>query len=359
MVQPVIEPAVAAGRCLGAYDGSRLVGTALYHDMRQWWHGRAVPMAGVAAVTVAPEYRGQGVGRALMTALTELMAEHRYPLSVLYPATMTIYRSLGWEIAGHRHEAVLPSRALSVMARPEPGAAAGIRRPGPDDAAEVLQVIGCAHRDARDCGPVTWDEATMRRWLSSPGRYAAKDRYAYLAPDGFLGYRWQHGHDAIFVERVVASSAATTRALWAVAASNSTVAETVRAQAERESWMLRVLDAPAAIAGRGFPATDLTVPLQIADDLRPVNAGRWDLTVRAGEGRLSRCRTGSLSPSPVGPPPAGQAPLALGARGLAALYAGTPVATLRRAGLADGGSPDADAALDGAFAATPFMLDGF
>jgi hypothetical protein len=92
-----------------------------------------------------------------MTALTELMAERGYPLSALYPATMTIYRSLGWEIAGHRHEAVLPSRSLSVMARPEPGAAAGIRRPGPDDAAEVLQVIGRAHADARDCGPVTWD----------------------------------------------------------------------------------------------------------------------------------------------------------------------------------------------------------
>ena len=57
MVQPVIEPAVAAGRCLGAYDGGRLVGTALYHDMRQWWHGRAVPMAGVAGVTVAPLVR--------------------------------------------------------------------------------------------------------------------------------------------------------------------------------------------------------------------------------------------------------------------------------------------------------------
>ena len=59
-VQPDIEPVVAAGRCLGAYDGARLVGTALYHDMRQWWHGRAVPMAGVAGVKVAPEYRGQG-----------------------------------------------------------------------------------------------------------------------------------------------------------------------------------------------------------------------------------------------------------------------------------------------------------
>jgi hypothetical protein len=129
--------------------------------------------------------------------------------------------------------------------------------------------------------------------------------------------------------------------------------------AERESWMLRLLDAPAAIAARGFPATDLTVPLQIADDLRPANSGRWDLTVRAGEGRLSRDRTVAPSPSPDGPSHAGCAPLALGARGLAALYAGTPVATLRRAGLADGGSQEADAALDGAFAATPFMLDGF
>ena len=79
----------------------------------------------------------------------------------------------------------------------------------------------------------------------------------------------------------------------------------------------------------------------------------------APEYRLSRSRTDQLS-APADPAcPGGQAPLALSARGLAALYAGTPVATLRRAGLADGGSPAADAALDGAFAATPFMLDGF
>src|SRR2546430_17358622 len=100
------------------------------------------------------------------TLFRSLMAERGYPLSALYPATMTIYRSLGWEIAGHRHEAVLPSRALSAMARPEPAAAAGIRRPGPDDAAEVLQVVGRAHRDAPDCGPITLDEPTMRRWLT-------------------------------------------------------------------------------------------------------------------------------------------------------------------------------------------------
>jgi hypothetical protein len=128
--------------------------------------------------------------------------------------------------------------------------------------------------------------------------------------------------------------------------------------AERQSWMLRLLDAPAAIAARGFPATDLTVPLQITDDLRAANSGRWELTVRAGTGRLSRYRTSQVPASADPPSPAGPA-LDLGPRGLAALYAGTPVATLRRAGLAAGGSPAADAALDGAFAATPFMLDDF
>jgi predicted acetyltransferase len=375
-IRASLDPVVAGGRCLGAFDGGRLVGTALYHDMRQWWHGRAVPMAGVAGVKVAPEYRGQGVGRALMTALAELMAERGYPLSALYPATMPLYRSLGWEIAGHRHEAVLPSRALSSLARPDVKAA-GIRRPGPGDAAEVLEVIGRAHEAARDCGPITYDEATVRRWLTSPGRYADKDRYAYLAPDGFLGYRWRRGNDEIFVDRVVAASAATTQALWAVAASNSSVAETVRAQvgpsdplwwmlreqeanlAERESWMLRLLDAPAAIAARGFPAVDLAVPLLITDDLRAANSGHWELTVRAGAGRLSRYLTEPGAPPTVPASPGGQTPLALSARGLAALYAGTPVATLRRSGLAEGGSPAADAALDGAFAATPYLLDAF
>jgi hypothetical protein len=35
------------------------------------------------------------------------------------------------------------------------------------------------------------------------------------------------------------------------------------------------------------------------------------------------------------------------------------VATLRLAGLATAGTPDDDASLDGAFAATPYLLDSF
>ena len=79
--------------------------------------------------------------------------------------------------------------------------------------------------------------------------------------------------------------------------------------------------------------------------------------------------SGTLDPlGPGGPagtagPDSSAAPVGttvtLGARGLAALYAGTPLVTLRQAGLAVGGRPADDAALDAAFAATPYMLDAF
>jgi predicted N-acetyltransferase YhbS len=83
---------IARGRCLGAFDGDRPVGAAMFH-MRQWWCGRAVPMAGVGGVTVAPEDRGRSVARRLMAALLDEVAARGYPLSALYPATMPLYRS--------------------------------------------------------------------------------------------------------------------------------------------------------------------------------------------------------------------------------------------------------------------------
>jgi hypothetical protein len=112
-----------------------------------------------------------------------------------------------------------------------------------------------------------------------------------------------------------------------------------------------VVDARAAIAARGFPAgVSVTVPLAINDDARPANSGHWALSVSEGRGVLD-----PLTPRAARADP----PLTLGARGLAALYAGTPVSTLRQAGLAAGGSPADDAALDTAFAGIAYMLDAF
>jgi len=120
---------------------------------------------------------------------------------------------------------------------------------------------------------------------------------------------------------------------------------------------------PAAIAARGFPAAvSVSVPLTVHDQARPGNSGRWQLTVADGKGALIPDGPVSTGASPADPPSHSDraaAPLRLGARGLAALYAGTPVGALRLSGLASGGTPDDDAALDAAFAATAYMLDDF
>ncbi len=372
--QAQLDAAIDERRIFAAFDGGQLVASARYHDMRQWWHGRSTPMAGVAAVMVAPEYRGQGVGRKLMTVLLEAIAGRGYPVSVLYPATAPIYRSLGWELAGGHHHAVIPARSLRAFIPPDitsrsPGVPgdepipaerpAPVRRAGPDDAEEVLAVIGRAHERARDCGPNTRAPATVARWLADP------ELFGYLAPDGFLAYRWHGGHGELSVERAIASSDRTARDLWAIVASHSSIASTVRARigpadpvcwltrepdarlTDREQWMLRVVDAPAAIAERGFPmSAQLSLPLWIEDDARPGNSGLWELVVTGGRGHLVHS-------------PEATRPLTIGARGLGALYGGTPMSTLRLAGLAAGGNPVADSELDGAFAASSYMLDSF
>lgn len=368
---------VGAGRFLGVFADGRPAGAAAYHDMRQWWHGRAVPMAGVGGVKIAPEHRGRGLGRRLMTELLDRVAERGYPVSALYPATRPIYRSLGWEVAGSRYRVTVPARELRSLAGPDPGAggnsgdpgaardlksavdAVEIRRATPDDASEVIGVLGRAHESARHTGPLTRDEETVRRWLSG------RDVYCYLAPDGFLACSW-NGDDEMYVDRVVASSAVTNRALWSILAGQSSTASVIRARVAPDDplrwltregdvradhqwmWMLRIVDAPAAIAARGFPpSVSLSVPLIVADAARPSNSGRWRLDVAEGKGTLIPDGGGDGTP------------LALGARGLAALYGGTPLATLRHAGLVSGGSPETDAALDAAFPGPSFMLDEF
>ncbi|TDD71141.1 GNAT family N-acetyltransferase [Actinomadura rubrisoli] len=347
-----VRPLLEAGRQFAGFDGDRIVATGRLHDLTQWWHGRAVPMAGVGGITVAPEERGRGLGRRMMAELLERCAGLGHPLSMLYPATTPLYRSLGWEHAGAQHMMDLPAEALRTVAAER----VPVRRAGPPDAAEVAAVVGRAHEAARDCGPIVWNEATWRALLGE------REEYCYLADDGFLSYRWAGGNSLLEVTRLVARSERTLRALWAIVGSGSSTAATVRAcvapadpvlwlmrerddeTVQRYPWMLRVVDAPAAIEARGYPeGVTAEAPLRIDDPARPANTGHWHLSIKDGQGRLERA---AEHPDAV----------RLGPRGLAALYAGAPVPALRRSGLLQGGPADGPAA---AFAASPFSLDYF
>ncbi|HKD88417.1 MAG TPA: sterol carrier protein domain-containing protein, partial [Streptosporangiaceae bacterium] len=135
-----------------------------------------------------------------------------------------------------------------------------------------------------------------------------------------------------------------------------------------------LIDVPAAIEARGFPASvEVSVQFALADDVIPANSGRWRLEVSGGAGKL--VQIGPAGPAnPVGAASTGGSAntggsastgahdpvLRLGPRGLAALYAGVPLGTLRRVGLVHGGDQASDDALDSAFGGRmAFMLHDF
>lgn len=348
----MVTRAVRAGRQLAAYEGGAVVATARINAFGQWWGGRQLPMAGIGSVVVAPERRGSGVGVALMEAVVARARSLGFTLSALYPATVAPYRRTGYELAGVRRVVDLSTDALRRL----PGPDVALRRGRAGDAEEMVRLLGAPLRERRDSGPFDWEPAEVAVDLEDD------EVLTYLGEDGALSYGF--AGDRFQVHAIGAASPETLRALWRLVGSGSSVRATTRVAlgptdplfwmlsdnelsvTSTQWWMLRLLDPAAAVAERGFPVgLSLEVEVSLTDTLDRDASGAYVLAVSGGRGALRRVE--------------GPGGVALGPRGMAALFAGTPVATLRATGLAEGGEPSDDALLDAAFAATPFMTDYF
>jgi predicted acetyltransferase len=349
----LFERNIAARRSLGVFAGDELVATTRIHAYRQLWGGRALPMAGIAGVVVAPEWRGRGVARMLMSETMQRSIELGDVVSVLFPAVSTPYRRLGWEMAGAVSRMTLPAEALRQLGGPP----VSVRRATLADVDEIVLLVQREGARTRASGPLELTPDDVHELLSDA------DNFCYLAADGFVAYAWDDKD--IRVERLVAESPETIRALWALVGSGASIVrqvytylpahdpihwflnENTKTEVAEERWMLRLLDAPAAVARRGYPAgLDADVQLTLVDPWLAGCAGSFRLSVKAGSGELDRS-----DPDPGA--------VVLGPNGLAALYAGTPMYTLRGAGLATHGNPDDDALLDAVFASRCYLIDSF
>ena len=85
---------------LCAFDRGRLVATTRDIPMQQWFGGRPVGAAGIAAVATVPEARGTGVGDRLMRELLRQARDRGAAVTSLFPATVPFYRRLGYEYGG-------------------------------------------------------------------------------------------------------------------------------------------------------------------------------------------------------------------------------------------------------------------
>ncbi|MEU7918371.1 GNAT family N-acetyltransferase [Micromonospora zamorensis] len=347
----------------GAFDDSgRLVGKAvdLHHD--QWWSGRAVPAADVAGVAVAPEARGRGVGRAMLTGLLRGAYERGAAVSALYPTVAAPYRACGWEAAG-----VLRTVDLATAALPR-------HRPSPDltvragTVADLPAVADLYERVARYRNGMLTRQGELFDFFAAD-RGLPGDGLTLVEDDGDLvGYAtWQRGRgygadSVLTVDEALAVTAGAARELAGVLGSWASVAPTLRLcpldgdavstvlpleaarDHERDLWMHRPVDVARAVSARGWPAhTRGVVDFGLTDTLAEWNTGTWRLTVADGDAELTR----------VG----GEADLRLDVRGFALLYAGAARArSVAQAGLLHPSAGVDPAALDLLGAGGPAQL---
>jgi len=349
-------------------DDGRVVGHLAVWPFAQQFGGRGVPMGGVGGVAVAIDQRGRGIGSQLLAAGLDLMADRGLVLSTLYPSIPLPYRRWGWEVAGmHVRRRVALRDLLALPAPPDDV----VLRPWTDD---DLPAVVAVHNavTATEAGGLVATERWLRRAFrpdpDDPEIVVVATRDGEVVGASLAGKvastTPRMGFD-LQVLRLFGRDHDVERALWHNLASHHSVAEwaTIHSQPAdgllfslprglpapdpaSTVWMSRLVDAPAAVAARGWPPLDATVPLAIEDPRRAANAGPHVLEVAGGHARLS---------------PGGSGRVAVDIGALSSMYTGfaTPRAMVR-AGRLRGADEDDLASLSLLFAApTPFLRDSF
>ncbi len=297
----------------GLYEGDDLLATAkVLADWTQTVGGRAVPMAAISGVGVAPEQRGRGYASELFHRLLRSTRERGLPLSGLMPASTGLYRKVGYEIAARWSQLTLPTRALHGLPRV---VHVPVRAGTVDDIPGIM-----ASEERYGLGRDGWISPS-EEWWSWFGRNDYDGGFGYVATDGdeIIGNVWYRQSDdpkwgyGIEVLGLSARDVEVLRALWHAVGSSSTMAHslTITAPMERElllllpeqelettreiGYMLRVCDLPAAMEARGYPAgLTVSVDVEVRDAVIADNDGRWHLSVEDGKGHAERGGSGAV-----------------------------------------------------------------
>lgn len=313
-------------------ENGNVVGGLAAYRLAQFFGGSSVPVAGIAGVGIAPDARGRGLAKSMLTKTLGELRESS-PLAGLYASTTTLYRHCGFEQAGTAMYFSAPLASFPRGDRFLPCIALAPKTHEPlHDAYEKRARAWTGHLDR---STAIWER------LVDPYDDVA---YAYVVDGGYIVFQQRSKPDSMHFRVVVRDVTMTTRAsaqrilgflhdlrsladeiVWRGVNADpllSLLPEQTHSVKRHERWMLRVLDVPRALAMRGWPKIRAEVHLAVHDAHFAENAGRFVLSVEDGRGEAKHGGRGDVT---------------LDVRALAALYSGfqTPYA-LRAAGLLDG-----------------------
>jgi predicted acetyltransferase len=331
--------------------------------MGQWFGGRSVPTMGVAGVGIVPEERGRGVATVLMLSMLREARARGFALSTLYPASVTLYRRVGYERAGARFSISFDPRTCEVPRVPEMSLAEVTGTP--DDLMALYTETARHCAGYLDRGPYVWSRVSKPRGLVTKtftvSHAGSLEGYVVLA------HTMAEAASSVVVTDLVATSARAARAILRMLVEYRSIADRVKWHggpsdlftnllperhvevAVTDHFMVRVVDVERALSSRGWPRlASGSLIVEVDDRSMPENSGHYTVTVDGGSAKVAR----------------GEAPGApravISEHGLAALYTGHAQAhLLTTAGWLEAGD-DAKEVLDAWFGGPyPTMRDFF
>ncbi|MCC6495164.1 MAG: GNAT family N-acetyltransferase [Propionibacteriaceae bacterium] len=312
--------------------------------------GGRLKVAGLTWVGVHPQWRRRGLLRTMIETHFEDCRDRGEPVSLLFAAEPAIYGRFGYGTCARVLNLTL---GRGAALRPAPGAAevtVRVQKLSAELHGELVATLhgavdrpGWVTRETPELKAVWFDDSPLLRDGREVARIMVAERdgesvgYAVFRRKGKWGPAGPEG--SVRLREVVAPDAAVAHALWSrlldldltievtsgmLAVDDPLLSLLVDVRAARGTWQdntwLRVIDVPAALAGRRYQA-GLDVVLELTDQLLPDNAGRWRLTAEP---------FGAVTVERTGQP----ADLALDVRELGAAYlGGTSLTELAAAGL--------------------------
>jgi predicted acetyltransferase len=302
----VVEPE----RTLVAFDGEQPVGTTLAFTFGMTVPGgEMVATAGVSGVSVLPTYRRRGILSSLMRRQLDDIAGGSEPLAALFASEAVIYGRYGYGMASLECNLTFHRGDGQFRPGPEPARAAPtLRIAEPKHALAEMKAVYEALRIVRP-GMLTRHDGWWNMHVADPEfmRDGNSPQACVIAEDdsGVRGYalyaaKPEWGSDGIpaqvlTVHDLYWTDPSACAALWSDMLTRDLFGE-VRARTRppddpilqlladprrarpllMDGLYIRVVDVQAALTARAYAAA-VDVVIDVVDDLRPENQGRWRL----------------------------------------------------------------------------------
>lgn len=307
-------------RVLGL-DAFRVVETAagelaaggLLLEMGQFFSGVSIPCVGLGAIAVPANQRGRGVARRYLEAILRELHGRGVPISSLYPASLTLYRRVGYDVGGRNIQRDVNPALINVR---EPlGSIAPISEHDHATVKNLHRRMAERENGVMDRPQWRWDDLLKDR-EDGPLRFRYLARNECDEPGGYIVYRvcdMPGNYKQLIVDDVCAVDAVSARRLLALLSESRAqisnvvlfgawrdllellTPERVMAPSRGGPWFLRIVELRSALELRRWPRLlSGEVHLRIADDTLPENAGDWVCRFDAGHMTLERGGRGEV-----------------------------------------------------------------